>query len=110
MRAAAIHFGRKPHPEDQRLCLRLLHDAAVRGDALCAALLAERLARGEGVSPAVQTRLAEPFVSGTPNGGSGLGLAICRSICDALHAQLHLRNRHGNGAVEGFDAVVEFLS
>ena len=51
MRAAAIHFGRKPHPEDQRLCLRLLHDAAVRGDALCAALLAERLARGEGVSP-----------------------------------------------------------
>lgn len=65
---------------------------------------------GEGVSPAVQTRLAEPFVSGTPNGGSGLGLAICRSICDVLHAQLRLRNRHGNGAIEGFDAVVEFAS
>ena len=63
---------------------------------------------GQGVSPAVQARLAEPFVSGTPNGGSGLGLAICRSICDALHAQLHLRNRYNNSSIEGFDAAVEF--
>ncbi|MFT3898520.1 MAG: 2OG-Fe(II) oxygenase [Thermomonas sp.] len=51
MRAAAIHFGRKSQPEDQRLCLRLLHDAATRGDSVCAALLAERLARGEGLPP-----------------------------------------------------------
>ena len=59
MRAAALHFGRKPEPEDQRLCMRLLHDAAVRGDALCGALLAERLARGEGVAtdPAAAARL-----------------------------------------------------
>ena len=48
IRAAALHFGRKSHAEDQSLCLRLLHTAATRGDALCAALLAERLAHGEG--------------------------------------------------------------
>lgn len=46
--AAAVHFGRKPHAEDQALCLQLLERGAVRGDPLAAALLAERLARGEG--------------------------------------------------------------
>lgn len=45
---AAIHFGRKPHPEDQALCMQLLERAAARGDAIAAALLAERLAHGEG--------------------------------------------------------------
>lgn len=65
MRAAAIHFGRKPHPEDQRLCMRLLHDAAVRGDASCAALLAERLALGEGV-PADPSAAARLRVAGAP--------------------------------------------
>lgn len=47
-RAAAIHFGRKPHRADQSLCIALLEDAALKGDAICALLLAERLARGEG--------------------------------------------------------------
>lgn len=63
MRAAALHFGRKPHPDDQSLCLRLLEDAAARGDALCAALLVERLARGEGVpaDPAAAERLRAPL-------------------------------------------------
>ncbi|MES2669728.1 MAG: 2OG-Fe(II) oxygenase [Pseudomonadota bacterium] len=45
---AAIHFGRKPHPEDQALCMQLLERAATRGDAIAAALMAERLAHGEG--------------------------------------------------------------
>jgi prolyl 4-hydroxylase len=45
---AALHFGRKPHPDDQRLCLQLLERGAARGDAIAAALLAERLAHGEG--------------------------------------------------------------
>ena len=45
---AAIHFGRKPHPEDQTLCLQLLERAAARGGTIAAALLAERLAHGEG--------------------------------------------------------------
>lgn len=46
--AAAVHFGRKPHAEDQSLCLQLLERAAARGDITAAVLLAERLAHGEG--------------------------------------------------------------
>lgn len=45
---AAIHFGRKPHPDDQSLCMQLLERAAGRGSAVAAMLLAERLAHGEG--------------------------------------------------------------
>lgn len=45
---AAIHFGRKPQAEDQTLCMQLLQRAATRGSAVAAALLAERLAHGEG--------------------------------------------------------------
>ena len=49
LRAAAIHFGRKPDAHDQALCVRMLDAAAKAGDAVAAALLAERLAHGEGV-------------------------------------------------------------
>ena len=49
LRAAAIHFGRKSHPDDQALCMQLLETGARAGDAIAAALLAERLAHGEGV-------------------------------------------------------------
>jgi prolyl 4-hydroxylase len=45
---AAIHFGRKPHAEDQTLCMQLLERAAGRGSAIAGMLLAERLAHGEG--------------------------------------------------------------
>lgn len=48
LRAAAIHFGRKNNPVDQTTCLQLLERGATRGDAACAALLAERLKHGEG--------------------------------------------------------------
>ncbi|MCA1713918.1 MAG: 2OG-Fe(II) oxygenase, partial [Gammaproteobacteria bacterium] len=48
LRAAAIHFGRRPHAADQALCVQLLERAAMRGDAVAALLLAERLQRGEG--------------------------------------------------------------
>jgi prolyl 4-hydroxylase len=48
LRAAAIHFGRKPDERDQTLCLQLLERATNAGDAVAAQLLAERLARGEG--------------------------------------------------------------
>ena len=51
LRAAAIHFGRKRNPSDQATCLQLLERAAGRGDAAAAALLAERLAGGEGCEP-----------------------------------------------------------
>lgn len=48
LRAVAIHFGRKPDPQDQQRCLQLLGHAASRGDWVAALLLSERLARGEG--------------------------------------------------------------
>lgn len=46
--AAALHFGRKPDPADQTLCLQLLEKAAARGETTAALLLAERLRLGEG--------------------------------------------------------------
>lgn len=48
LRAAAIHFGRKPNLQDQALAIQLLDHAAGRGDAIAAHLLSERLRRGEG--------------------------------------------------------------
>jgi hypothetical protein len=69
LRAGAIHFGRKPHPDDQALCLRLLQGAAANGDAIAACLLAERLANGEGtladVTAATALR-AQASTQGTP--------------------------------------------
>lgn len=51
LRAAAIHFGRKPGTADQALCVQLLEAAGAAGDAVAAALLAERLLHGEGTPP-----------------------------------------------------------
>lgn len=48
LRAAALHFGRKPDPADQTRCVQLLEHAAGQGDIVAAQLLAERLVRGEG--------------------------------------------------------------
>ncbi|HEY5802196.1 MAG TPA: 2OG-Fe(II) oxygenase [Lysobacter sp.] len=48
LRAAALHFGRKPDAADQTRCIQMLELAAGHGDAVAARLLAERLARGEG--------------------------------------------------------------
>lgn len=48
LRAAAIHFGRKPNLQDQSMALQLLDHAAGRGDPIAAHLLAERVRRGEG--------------------------------------------------------------
>ncbi|MBB5737021.1 hypothetical protein FHT09_002793 [Xanthomonas arboricola] len=51
LRALAIQHGRIDHPAQQRSCVALLERAAAAGDALAAALLAERLLRGEGIPP-----------------------------------------------------------
>ncbi|HEX6706704.1 MAG TPA: sensor histidine kinase N-terminal domain-containing protein [Albitalea sp.] len=59
---------------------------------------------GPGLRPEVAERLFEPFHTGHPTEGSGLGLAICRSICDALGAELRLSNREPTG----LDAEVKF--
>ncbi len=54
LRAAAIHFGRKPDTVDQNLCFALLDQAARGGDAVAALLLAERLQWGEGCAADAQ--------------------------------------------------------
>ena len=65
---------------------------------------------GPGLRPELAARLFEPFHTGHPTEGSGLGLAICRSICDAMGADLRLVNRGGGdgGPVAGLDAEVRF--
>jgi two-component system sensor histidine kinase TctE len=64
---------------------------------------------GPGLKPELEARLYEPFHTGHPSEGSGLGLAICRSICDALGAELRLRNRpDAHGGIAGLDAEVRF--
>ncbi|HEY0858176.1 MAG TPA: sensor histidine kinase N-terminal domain-containing protein [Albitalea sp.] len=59
---------------------------------------------GPGIATELAERVFEPFHTGHPTEGSGLGLAICRSICDALGAQLSLVNRQPGG----LDALVRF--
>lgn len=51
MLALAVYFGHKAAPDDQQRCIALLDQAAQAGHAVAAALLAERLARGEGTAP-----------------------------------------------------------
>ncbi|MCL1502533.1 2OG-Fe(II) oxygenase [Xanthomonas nasturtii] len=60
LRAIAIQHGRVAHPDRQRQCVALLERAAAAGDAMSAALLAERLLRGEGV-PAQPEAAAQLF-------------------------------------------------
>lgn len=67
LRAAALHFGRRPDPADQVLALQFLDQAARQGDAICALLLAERLAHGQGCPPdpaAARSLLGELEASG----------------------------------------------
>lgn len=70
--AAAVHFGRKPAPGDQALCVRMLEDAASLGEPNAALLLAARLEAGEGVPPdpaaaaAVHARLARDGIAPLP--------------------------------------------
>ncbi len=68
---AAIHFGRKPHPDDQSLCMQLLERAAGRGSAIAAMLMAERLRHGEGCE--AQPDVAEDlWMQLTANGATRL--------------------------------------
>lgn len=61
LRAAAVHYGRRPDPRDQALCVRLMDAAAQRGDAVAAQLLVARLRNGEGTpaDAAAATRLEQ---------------------------------------------------
>lgn len=67
LRAAAIHFGRKPNLQDQATAIQLLDHAAGRGDAISAHLLAERVRRGEGCT--AQPEAAEKLKARLREGG-----------------------------------------
>ncbi len=60
IRAAAVHFGRRPDDVDQALCVELLRRGSNLGDAVAAQLLVARLLRGEGcaVQPVAAQQLA----------------------------------------------------
>lgn len=64
LRAAAIHFGRKPHVEDQALCMQLLQGAADGGDRLAASLLAARVAAGDAADKVVAPDLRQSAQTG----------------------------------------------
>jgi signal transduction histidine kinase len=53
---------------------------------------------GLGLTPEIQERLFEPFLT-TKSSGMGLGLSICREIADAHKARLTLENREDHPGV-----------
>ena len=63
--------------------------------------------RGPGADPASLPRLLRPFEQGSDaltrvNDGVGLGLPISALLMRAMHGQLRLKSKHG----EGFTAIV----
>jgi PAS domain S-box-containing protein len=67
-------------------------------------LLVEVADSGPGIAEELLATIFEPFVTTKPH-GTGLGLAICRSIADAHHACLTVRNNIGR---PGCTFTVEF--
>jgi len=71
--ASAVHFGRKPQPEAQAACMRLLGAAAQRGHAIAALLLERRLELGEGcerdarAAEALRRQLAQSGIERLPD-------------------------------------------
>jgi two-component system sensor histidine kinase RegB len=61
-------------------------------------LTLEVIDQGGGLSPAVEARLGEPFVTTkAPGKGLGLGLYLARSTLDRLGGSIQLNNRENEG-------------
>ena len=69
-----------------------------------ASVIVDILDEGQGIDPAVQSKLFQPFFTTKP-AGTGLGLAICKEIADFHRAHLSLISQ---GNQRGTLAKVEF--
>ena len=54
--------------------------------------------RGRGISPELQTRLFQPFVSTNQNTGHGLGLAFCQRVIHTAQGRIQVQSEVGHGA------------
>jgi signal transduction histidine kinase len=95
--------GLGPREDDRQNLLRNAVQASaeratieLQGELNGSAYLIRVLDRGEGIPPAIKTRLFEPFESGRPN-GTGLGLAVCEGIVRAHGGSIEARDRSGGG-------------
>jgi signal transduction histidine kinase len=62
---------------------------------------------GPGISPELQTRLFQKFVTGSHKGrGSGLGLAFCKLVVEAHDQQIWVDSMPGQGTIFTFTLPV----
>ena len=54
--------------------------------------------RGRGISPELQARLFQPFVSTNQNTGHGLGLAFCQRVIHTSRGRIQVKSEVGHGA------------
>jgi signal transduction histidine kinase len=54
--------------------------------------------RGRGISPELQVRLFQPFVSTNQNTGHGLGLAFCQRVIHTSRGRIQVQSEVGHGA------------
>ena len=95
-----MHNAIRATPQGAALALRVERDAGE-------ARLVVRDS-GPGIGAEQREHLFEPFHTGHPTTGSGLGLTICREVCERLGGRIELRNRGGDAAPLGLDAVAAF--
>jgi two-component system, NarL family, sensor histidine kinase EvgS len=76
-----------------------LRISASQNQAAADGLVFEVQDTGQGMDPAQQARLFEPFGSvPTQTGSSGLGLSICRRLVSLMNGTLHLDSQPGRGS------------